>query len=143
MMKNETDMFQESDPDGTDQHESGAKLDAGKPQAGVLLDFREALLDVACLGTFGAEKYSRGGWQDVPNGVQRYTDALMRHLLKEGPGYIALDEETELLHATAVAWNALARLELIQCIQREASPQIISQIHKASIDPGFLKDGDK
>ena len=101
----------ESDPNGVDPHDGGAKLDAGKTQAGVLSDFSLALLAVADVGTFGANKYCRGGWQEVPNGVERYTDALWRHLLKEK--HNALDEDSELLHASHMAWNALARLELM------------------------------
>ena len=72
----------EQDPNGITQHEPGSKLDAGKNKAGVLADFSRALLAVSEVGTFGADKYSRGGWQSVPNGVERYTDAAWRHLLK-------------------------------------------------------------
>jgi hypothetical protein len=101
----------ETDPTGRLAHEPGAKLDSGKPMAGVLLDFGLALLEVAKVGTFGAKKYSRGGWQHVPDGVNRYTDALMRHLLAEqGESH---DHESGLLHAAQAAWNSLARLELM------------------------------
>jgi hypothetical protein len=101
----------EEDPHGREQHEAGAKNDAGKPDTSLLLMFGRALSEVAAVGTFGARKYSRGGWQHVPNGVDRYTAALLRHLLKEQSE--AVDEDIGLLHAAAVAWNALARLELI------------------------------
>lgn len=53
----------ESDPSGKNQHEPGAKLDAGKIKAGVLGQFARALLAVAEVGTHGQEKYTRGGWQ--------------------------------------------------------------------------------
>jgi hypothetical protein len=101
----------ETDPTGRQPGEAGAKLDAGKTKAGVLGDFSLALLAVADVGTFGAEKYSRGGWQEVPNGIERYTDALWRHLLNERHG--DNDDDSGLLHAAHMAWNALARLELI------------------------------
>ena len=55
----------------------------GQAQAGVLKDFSLALLAVAEVGTFGANKYTRGGWQSVPNGIERYEDAFWRHLLQE------------------------------------------------------------
>jgi len=100
----------EEDPSGLNQHEPGAKLDSGKILAGVLADFSLALEEVSKVGTFGAEKYSRGGWKSVENGEQRYSDAMWRHLLKENRE--ALDPETNLSHEAAVAWNALARLEL-------------------------------
>ncbi len=101
----------EIDPNGIDQHAAGSKLDAGKIQAAVLADFSRALTAVAEVGTFGANKYTRGGWQSVPNGLERYTDALWRHLLKEQIDTI--DPDSELTHAAHMAWNALARLELI------------------------------
>ena len=101
----------EADPHGIDQHAPGAKLDAGKIMGGLLGDFSRALLAVAEVGTFGAEKYSRGGWQSVPNGIERYTDAAWRHLLKES--LENLDPDSDLLHAAHLAWNALSRLELM------------------------------
>lgn len=101
----------EHDPNGIDPHAHGAKLDAGKIKAGVLGDFALALSAVAEVGTFGAEKYTRGGWQHVPNGVERYTDAMWRHLLDENQE--AFDADSGLLHAAHLAWNALARLELM------------------------------
>jgi len=101
----------ERDPNDISQHEAGAKLDQGKIKAAILSDFNLALLSVAEVGTFGADKYSRGGWQSVPNGIERYSDALWRHLLQENiePN----DNDSELKHAAHMAWNALARLELI------------------------------
>lgn len=101
----------DTDPNGTAQHDAGAKLDAGKPDLSLLLMFGQALSAVGQVGTFGANKYTRGGWLCVPEGEHRYTAALMRHLLAEGDSY--LDKEMRLPHAAAVAWNALARLELI------------------------------
>jgi len=101
----------ESDPNGVGQHEPGAKLDAGKVQAGVLGQFSRALLAVAEVGTHGAEKYSRGGWQSVENGIERYGDAGWRHKLKGE--YEELDPDSELKHKAHEAWNILAELELI------------------------------
>jgi len=101
----------DKDPNGLDQHEPGAKLDDNKILAGILADFSNALLEVAKVGTFGAKKYARSGWQSVPNGIERYTDALWRHLLTEKVN--ETDDESNLLTASHLAWNALARLELI------------------------------
>ena len=100
----------ETDPNGLDQHAPGAKCDSGKQLAGVLLDFSRALEAVADVGTFGANKYTRGGWQSVPEGEQRYTDALMRHLLKMQRENI--DPDSGLEHLAHLAWNCLAVLEL-------------------------------
>lgn len=101
----------ESDPTGCEQHQPGAKLDAGKTLAGVLLDFGNALERVARVGTFGAEKYTRGGWQSVTNGAQRYEDALMRHLL-ELRNLNGCDLQTGMPHLWHAAWNILAIIEL-------------------------------
>ena len=99
----------ETDPHGRDPHEPGAKLDAHKPRTGfVLLGFNRALTEVARVGTFGAAKYTDHGWLSVPNGRERYTDALLRHLLTDE----SHDPDSGLLHAAHAAWNALARLEL-------------------------------
>jgi len=95
----------------SNQHEPGAKLDAGKPDASLLNQFGLALLEVAKVGTFGCLKYSRGGWQSVDDGVNRYSAAMLRHWLSEHLEEI--DEESGLLHAAQTAWNALARLELM------------------------------
>lgn len=104
----------EADPNGRAPSEPGAKLDAGKApiMQGVLQYFPRALDAVAGVSALGARKYTWGGWESVPDGVNRYSDALGRHLLSEkidGP----VDPETDLLHAAQVAWNALARLELM------------------------------
>ena len=103
----------EHDPTGRSAHEPGAKLDAGKARCALVLgSFSRALQQVAAVGTFGANKYTDNGWQTVPNGEERYTDALYRHLLQEGRGQLC-DADSSMLHAAHAAWNALARLELM------------------------------
>ena len=100
----------ETDPNGKDQHEPGAKLDGGKVKAGVLGDFSLALNAVAMVGTYGANKYTRNGWESVPDAVERYTDAKWRHLLAQHES--VYDNESELMHIAHEAWNTLAALEL-------------------------------
>lgn len=100
----------ETDPNGIDQHSPGAKLDNGKLLAGILQQWPRALTAVLEVATFGANKYTRGGWEHVDNGVERYTDAMFRHLLKEP--LEPLDQDSGLAHDAHVAWNALSRLEL-------------------------------
>lgn len=97
------------DPFGRDQHSPGAKLDHGKPRAGLVLrDFGRALIAVSEIGTFGAKKYSEHGWLEVPNGQERYTDAMLRHVLAPDEH----DDESGMLHMAHAAWCALAALEL-------------------------------
>ncbi len=107
------DSFTHSTPDGKDQHEPGAKLDAGKVRAGLVLGgFSRALLEVSKVGTYGANLYSPYGWTKVENGKERYTDAMLRHFLRETAGEIK-DPESNLPHAAHLAWNALARLDIM------------------------------
>lgn len=103
----------ESDPTGKDPHQPGAKLDAGKVEMGLILNgMPRALLQVARVATYGANKYTRDGWLSVPDGPRRYTDAMYRHLNAEARGELH-DSDTQLEHAAHAAWNALARLELL------------------------------
>lgn len=115
------DREKEKDPLGKSAAEPGSKLDAGKAPIvrGAINYFPRAIAAVALLSLYGANKYTWKGWKSVPDGYSRYSDALGRHLVKEetegdwdlevrsDPKYPA-----EILHATQVAWNALARLEL-------------------------------
>lgn len=103
------------DPNGKNQHEAGAKLDSGKVLAGVLSDFGYALQAVAEVGSYGARKYTRHGWEEVPDGGQRYFDAKWRHLLSRHES--EFDIESGLRHLAHEAWNTLAELELIFRIQ--------------------------
>lgn len=99
----------EQDPTGLASSEPGAKLDAGKIRADLLLDFSRALNAVAEVSDFGARKYSPGGWQYVPDGINRYRAAQLRHMLA---GREVHDKDSGLLHLAHEAWNALAVLEL-------------------------------
>lgn len=107
----------------SDQHAPGAKLDGEKADASLLLDFSRALEQVALVGTYGRFKYTRGGWLTVPDGIVRYTAAMLRHLFKRWQGHV-IDEDPyyntpegaqfkgRIRHRAQVAWNALAALEL-------------------------------
>lgn len=100
------------DPFGKNQHESGAKMDYGKLQPSLIItDMAPALNAVIEVGTYGAMKYTPQGWLHVPDGEKRYTDAMLRHLLQETTE--DYDTESGLLHASHLAWNALARLHWI------------------------------
>lgn len=101
----------EKDPHGKDPHEPGAKLDDGKIKVSLLFnDFPRALLEVARIATFGAEKYTERGWLSVPDGIKRYDDAKDRHILYGAINPI--DKDSGLLHQSHECWNALAKLEL-------------------------------
>ena len=57
---------------------AGRKDDAGKPSPSLLpIKPLMAIVDVL---TFGARKYDRDNWMKVDNAVERYEDAMLRHL---------------------------------------------------------------
>ena len=80
-----------------------------KPRCDLLVEyFPNAMLELANICGFGAEKYGAHTWQTVS--VEDYKAAMFRHAFKaeiEGD-----DKETKLPHECHVAWNALAMLEL-------------------------------
>ncbi len=91
----------------------GVKYDTAKPRVGAMMaDFAGALTAVAAVWTHGAEKYEDGGWRTVEGKLERYTDAMQRHLLSELGGE-ADDPGSALPHAAHTAWNALCRLQII------------------------------
>lgn len=93
---------------------SGAvKYDSGKPTAysGFLTYFPRAASLVASVSDFGAKKYARDGWRHVDNGFNRYSDAMVRHLLAEATGEI-YDTDSGLFTIGHTCWNSLARTEL-------------------------------
>lgn len=95
-----------------DLHVVGAKDDSVKPRTDLVLGgFSRALWEVSQVGTFGANKYTDNGWMEVPNGIERYLSALLRHYFKYRMGEV-YDPESGLLHLSHLAWNSLAVLEL-------------------------------
>ena len=102
----------EVDPNGIDAHIPGAKMDHGKPLVDdILAGFPRALMAVAEVGTFGANKYTLNGWQQVVNGVNRYRNAAGRHRLYLQMGEV-YDKDSKLLHRYHELWNMCAALEL-------------------------------
>ena len=92
----------------------GTKLDTGKPPVRLILHtMPRALLELARVADYGNRGvgYAEDGWLEVPDGINRYTDALGRHFI--GEGIEAEDPHSKRLHAAHVAWNAMARLELM------------------------------
>ena len=90
----------------------GIKFDGGKLRlAEMMQDFRLPLSAVCRVWEFGADKYEKSNWKKVDNATDRYTNAMLRHLMEEEAK--PFDDESELLHAAHVAWNAIARLYFI------------------------------
>lgn len=96
---------------GAKDTSGGAKFDQGKIRPSLILHgFPRAIEAVAEVGMHGLTLHEEGSWKDVPNGLQRYRDALQRHLLKHATE--DADKDSGLWHEAHAAWNALAILEL-------------------------------
>jgi hypothetical protein len=103
---------EEADPSGKKSHEPGAKLDFGKSPVfqGLFDYFPRACKAVADVSAGGARKYAWKGWESVPDGINRYNNALGRHIVNLGiEGEYDVDG---FLHRAQIAWNAMAALEL-------------------------------
>ena len=91
---------------------TGIKFDQDKPRlAEMITDFASELEELCKVWTFGANKYSKSNWKLVENGKERYSNALLRHLMAENVNLY--DKESSLLHASHIVFNALARLHFI------------------------------
>ena len=101
-----------------DDLKDGVKYDNNKPRlAEMLVDMREPLLALCKVWEYGANKYTPDNWKKVDNGKDRYTNAMLRHLFAEEDNPV--DNESSLLHAVHIAFNALARLYFILQEPRE------------------------
>lgn len=117
----------ELDPNGKDPHQPGAKVDAGKPRMHLITGgMARALVEVSKVGTFGAAKYTDGGWVEVPDGFRRYEDAQQRHAAYRHMGE-TYDRDSKLLHLAHEAWNALAKLDLYLREREDKSDRIYPQ----------------
>lgn len=88
---------------------AGMKFDGGKPDLTLLEPLGGSLSAVAEVLEFGAKKYARDSWQDVPDGQRRYKAAAMRHSLH---ALGELDSESGLLHAAHEACSILFAIQL-------------------------------
>jgi hypothetical protein len=88
---------------------SGSKHDCGKPLMGSVPP--NALLAVAKVLTFGAEKYGRDNWRQVENAETRYLDAALRYINAYQRGERA-DPESGESHLTHAVCSLMFMLEL-------------------------------
>lgn len=91
----------------------GVKYDQGKRQDRLLFGgLPHSLGMVSDVLTFGAEKYTPNGWQSVQGGLERYTDALYRHLLSYHAGE-ENDCESGLPHIAHAITNLMFITEIL------------------------------
>lgn len=87
--------------------ELGNKHDQGKLLFGCFTQgLASVIKGVVAVLTYGAMKYKRDSWQQVPNARERYMDALDRHLNSMNMGEIK-DQESGLPHIFHVICNAM------------------------------------
>lgn len=91
---------------------TGSKHDSGKPVMGAVPP--SALLAVARVLTFGAEKYGRDNWQKVENLEVRYLDAALRHINAYQRGEKA-DPESGESHLAHAVCSLMFMLEMQEC----------------------------
>lgn len=110
----------------------GTKYDDGKLRlAEMMLDFGVAMEELCKVWEYGAAKYEKSNWKQVKDpdgscGIDRYTNAMLRHLMAERYGMH--DDESHLLHAAHIAFNALARLYFIR--QRNSAKDLVTALLK-------------
>ena len=88
---------------------TGSKHDSGKPLMGAVPP--NALLAVAKVLTFGAEKYGRDNWRQVESAETRYLDAALRHINAYQRGE-AVDPESGESHLAHAVCSLMFMLEL-------------------------------
>ena len=88
---------------------NGSKHDSGKPLMGAVPP--NALLAVARVLTFGAEKYGRDNWRKVENAETRYLDAALRHINAYQRGEL-VDPESGESHLAHAVCSLMFMLEL-------------------------------
>ena len=88
------------------------------------LDLIEKIVEVY---HFGAQKYAPNTWKQLEDGENRYRGALLRHLVEHEKGNLR-DDESGLLHAQHLCWNAIALLYFaIEKEKRKIPVSVVTQ----------------
>ena len=134
----------------------GRKDTAGKAYIiqGAFHYFPRALAAVSALSDYGRKKYntkfSERNFLFVEDAFSKYTDGLGRHLAGEVTDDDGVDPETDYPHMVAVAWNALARLEValdqvakLKKESRERLEEEVAEINRRAEEYNRQKKVDK
>ena len=88
----------------------GKKFDASKPATHLLPP--KALLCVADVLRYGAEKYGEHNWRAVPDAENRYIAAALRHIFTAMTGEQPYDPESGIFHIAHAITSLLFILEM-------------------------------
>ena len=88
---------------------TGIKYDSAKPKMNLLPP--KAIVEVAKVLTFGAEKYDAENWRKLDDLQNRYTAGALRHIFAHMDGE-KLDSETGLSHMAHALCCLLFKLEI-------------------------------
>jgi hypothetical protein len=110
---------------------NGVKYDGEKPRMYLLPP--KAIVEVAKVLTFGAQKYDEDNWRKLENLQKRYSGAALRHMFAEMDGE-QLDPETECYHDAHAICCLLFKLEakLEARSKEERSRKSVTRKHKES-----------
>lgn len=109
--------------------EQGIKFDSNKPEYGLVP--ANALHEIVKVLTYGAQKYSRENWRQVPERERRYFDAMMRHLWAVRRGELVDDE-------TGISHYAHAGCCLLYLLEMELDPNVKEIRHEDVDHEGYL-----
>ena len=116
----------------------GIKYDSAKPKMNLLPP--KAVMEVAKVLTFGAEKYDAENWRKLEDLQNRYTAGALRHIFAHMDGE-ELDPETNLSHLAHAMCCLLFKLEieLEERLKEKESREADSTEHTAC-DQSFESD---
>jgi|TARA_R100001530_G_scaffold134550_1_gene109637 hypothetical protein len=133
---------------GPTKDDSKSKKDGEKVPiyTGCVARFPLALREVAIVSNECAvKKYNTSsgdmGYLEVENGIERYSDALLGHMLDDTGGMKQNSEDFDVLHAAQVAWCALARLEIM--LRNEGKIKSVRQPHFMRVEAMTMVDGSE
>ena len=117
----------------------GIKYDSAKPKMNLLPP--KAILEVAKVLTFGAEKYDAENWRKLDDLQNRYTAGALRHIFAHMDGE-ELDPETNLSHLAHALCCLLFKLEieLENAKIEEEEPRETDSTEHTACDQSFESD---
>ena len=116
----------------------GIKYDSEKPKMNLLPP--KAIMEVAKVLTFGAEKYDSENWRKLDDLQNRYTAGALRHIFAHMDGE-ELDPETNLSHLAHAMCCLLFKLEIeLEERSKEKESREVDGTAHTACDQSFESD---